>query len=223
MALALCVCLGTLFWCILLSRRQNSGVDRVLTLILGIIAIYQALEILKDSGIIQFPGIHKLEGWVDFIVAGTYMIAAVFLKFSSTDRASTKVRLRLVEANEKTMDPFKGSAGADSAAPIFDASPLAAFAVDGGGSVLYWNPAAEALFGWKREELVGQRLPFAESGPFRNKRGQEVEAACWRAPLRASAGPRGGTLTIAADRVALREAGLEAEVSPENRELVAES
>jgi PAS domain-containing protein len=174
------------------------------------IAIYEALRLLKDSGILLFPGIRKLDGWVDLIIASLYLIAALILKVSSSDRASTKVRLRLVEANEKTLEPAKvGVASVPETSAVFDASPLATFAQDPSGVVIYWNSAAERLFGWTRDEIVGQRLPYASAGPLRDKQGREMEVAVWSAPIRPSTGTARGTMTIAADSSALRAAGLE--------------
>jgi PAS domain-containing protein len=210
MAIALCVCLATIVWCILLARRQQVGLDRLLTALLGIIAMYEAVRLFRDSGILLFPGIHKLDGWVDFIIASLYLGAVWILKASSSERASTKVRLRLVEANEKTVEPGKMSvASAPEASIVFDASPLATFAQDSSGMVIYWNSAAERLFGWNRDEILGQRLPFATAGPLRNKQGRQVEAAVWNAPFRGSSGTARGTLTIAADSPVLRAASLE--------------
>lgn len=224
MGLALCVCLATIFWCILLTRRQQSSLDKILTGLLGMIAIYEALRVLKECGIVFFPGMRKLDGWVDFIIASLYLIAALILKVSSTDRNSTKVRLRLVEANEKTMEVGRNSSGPiDTATALFDGSPLATFAVDVGGTVLYWNTAAEALFGWNRDETLGQRLPFSGNGPFHDKKGNEIEAAVWSAPIRASNGSTRGTLTIAADRSALREAGIQAAQLPPRAQLVVQT
>jgi len=153
----------------------------------------------------------KLEGWVDFIIASLYLIAAMILKISSSDRASTKLRLRLVEANEKTVDVGKGATPGvgETVSGLFDASPLSTFVVDASGAVIYWNPAAERVFGWNRDEMMGQRLPFAPNGPLRNKKAQEIDAAVWSAPLRALNGSVCGTFTIAADAAALRSAGLD--------------
>ena len=49
-ALALLICLATILWCILLTRRQRNGLDKILTGLLGLIAIYEALRILKAEG-----------------------------------------------------------------------------------------------------------------------------------------------------------------------------
>ncbi|HEY0159500.1 MAG TPA: PAS domain S-box protein [Thermoanaerobaculia bacterium] len=43
---------------------------------------------------------------------------------------------------------------------FFINAPLAAFVFDRDGCVLRWNPAAEATFGWKQSEVVGQPLPI---------------------------------------------------------------
>ena len=211
MALALCTCLATIFWCILLARRQQARLDRMLTGLLGMIAIYEALRVLKDCGVIRFAGFQQLNGWVDFIVAGTYLLAGFILKYSGSDRANTKVRLRLVEANEKTMDvgrTVSAASAPETTHAVFDASPLATFAVDTKGVVIYWNGATERLLGWKREQILGQRLPFEGKSPLRNNRGHDIEAAIWIAPITSPNGSPRGMLIIAAGAVALREAGL---------------
>jgi PAS domain-containing protein len=208
MALALVMCLATIFWCILLARRQQGRLDRALTGLLGMIAIYEAVRVLKECGVIRFPGFRQLNGWVDFIIAGTYLLAGLILKYSGSDRANTKVRLRLVEANEKTMEVGRGASAPETTHAVFDASPLATFAIDTKGVVIYWNGAAERLLGWKREQMLGQRLPFDGKGPLRNSRGHEIEAAIWTAPINSPNGSPRGTLTIAAGSIALRDAGL---------------
>jgi len=208
MALALVMCLATIFWCILLARRQQGRLDRMLTGLLGMIAIYEALRVLKDWGVIHLPGYHQLDGWVDFIIAGTYLLDGLILKYSGSDRANTKVRLRLVEANEKTMEVGRAASTPETTHAVFDSSPLATFAVDTKGVVIYWNGAAERLLGWKREQMLGQRLPFDGKGPLRNSRGHDIEAAIWTAPINSPNGSPRGTLTIAAGSIALRDAGL---------------
>jgi len=208
MALALCMCLATIFWCLLLARRQQGRLDRMLTGLLGMIAIYEALRVLKDCGVIRLPGHRQLDGWVDFVIAGTYLIAGLIMKYSGSDRANTKVRLRLVEANEKTMEVGRVASPPETTHAVFDASPLATFAMDTKGLVIYWNGAAERLMGWKREQILGQHLPFEGKGPLRNTRGNEIEAAIWTAPINSPNGSPRGTLIIAAGSVALREAGL---------------
>lgn len=222
MALALCVCLATIFWCIILAKRQQNRLDKILTGLLGMIAVYEAVRILKECGIILIPGIGKLDGWVDFIIASLYLIAALILKVSSIDRANTKVRLRLVEANEKTVDLGKGAAPTtlETTPSWSDASPLATFAVDVNGAVIYWNAAAEDLLGWTRDEVLGQPLPFAKSGRLQNKKEREIEAAVWTAPIHQPNGSLRGILTIAADSSALRAAGLEGARLPARAQLV---
>lgn len=42
---------------------------------------------------------------------------------------------------------------------IIDASPLAMVAVDSELNVTLWNPAAEKMFGWKKEEILGKPYP----------------------------------------------------------------
>lgn len=42
--------------------------------------------------------------------------------------------------------------------PILDALQAAVIVTDVAGTVTYWNPAAEKLYGWAREEVVGQNI-----------------------------------------------------------------
>ena len=211
MALAFLICLATILWCILLTRRQRNGLDKGLTALLGLIAVYQAVRILRDSGFGPFARFHRLEGWVDLISAVLYLVAAFILKTSSIDRVATKVHLRLVEADEKPAD----HSGAVYAAmpelghPLVDSSPLPIFAIDAHGVVTHWNPAAESLLGWTRQELLGHEIPFDPRGPLQAKSGKFVEAAIWTAPIRSHQGAPGGTMIVAAGHNALRQAGME--------------
>ena len=211
MALALLICLATILWCILLTRRQRSGLDKMLTGLLGLIATYQGLRILKDSGFAAFSHFRTMEGWVDLISACLYLIAALILKTSSIDRASTKLQLRLVEADEKPMDLGSAviPAGPEWYRPLVDAAPLAIFAIDGHGVVTHWNSAAESLTGWTHQELMGRELPFDPRGALQCKNGRFIEAAVWTSPILTAHGQSRGTVIIAAGQAALQEAGLE--------------
>jgi PAS domain-containing protein len=211
MALALLVSLATILWCILLTRRQRNGLDKVLTGLLGLIAIYEALRILKNTGFAVFARFRSMEGWVDLISACLYLVAAFILKTSSIDRAATRVHLRLVEAGEKHADLSNAVMAAvpELGHPLVDSSPLAIFAIDAQGAVIYWNPAAENLIGWTRNDLVGHDLPFPPHGPIQGKSGSFIEAAIWTSPIRSANGQPRGTVIIAAGKAALLQAGLE--------------
>jgi PAS domain-containing protein len=219
MALALLICLATILWCILLTRRQRNGLDKILTGILGLIAIYESFRILKDSGFAVFARFRTMEGWVDLASACLYLVAALILKTSSIDRATTRVHLRLMEADEKPTD-LSGMLLAtvpELGHPLIDFCPLAIFAIDAQGMVSHWNGAAESLFGWTRNEMVGHGLPFDLSGPLEGKDGSFVEAAVWTSPIRSMHGQPGGVVIIAAGNAALQGAGLKFSASDRPR------
>ncbi len=44
------------------------------------------------------------------------------------------------------------------------ASPLATFVIDPAGYVQMWNPAAERIFGWSEDEVLGRYLPIVPPG-----------------------------------------------------------
>ncbi|HEY5792592.1 MAG TPA: PAS domain-containing protein, partial [Chthoniobacterales bacterium] len=82
-----------------------------------------------------------------------------------------------------------------------DACPLAILMLDGGLRVTTWNPGAEKLLGWKREEIIGRPLPIPPNltRPFfaairhrqpvrldahwEAKSGGRLDLAIWYAPL----------------------------------------
>jgi hypothetical protein len=75
--------------------------------------------------------------------------------------------------------------------------------------VTYWNPAAEMLTGWTRQEVMGHALPFDPDGPVQAKNGRLIECAIWTAPIRVPQGPPKGKVIVAAGANALRQANLE--------------
>ena len=211
MALALLICLATILWCIFLTRRQRNGLDKILTGLLGLIVVYDALRILSDSGYAAFARFRTVEGWVDLLSACLYLLAALILKTSSMDRAATKVHLRLVEADEKPVDMTGAVLAAvpELGHPLVDSLPLAVFALDTRGLVSYWNPAAEILTGWTRQDVMGHELPFDLHGPLQGKNGSFIEAAVWTSPIRSPHGQPRGTVIVAAGGPALHDAGVE--------------
>jgi two-component system, cell cycle sensor histidine kinase and response regulator CckA len=110
----------------------------------------------------------------------------------------------------------------EALATIIHASPLAIFAFDLEGNVTSWNPAAERMFGWSREEALGRRLPLVEDRDLavfqdriergkrglrmnglevtqRRKDGSSVTISMWTAPLRGPSGAPTGFIGLAAD------------------------
>ena len=53
---------------------------------------------------------------------------------------------------------------------VFSASPLAIIATDVNGLVTLWNPAAERLFGWTRDEVLGKENPVVPDQRARDDR-----------------------------------------------------
>jgi len=105
---------------------------------------------------------------------------------------------------------------------VIETSPLAICTLDSAGRLQSWNAAAERMFGWKAEEVLGQFLPvladelgvlfwsqFEEAcrggdfrsmhGPGRHKDGRGLQLEMWGAPLRNSDGVCEGFLLLMAD------------------------
>ena len=105
---------------------------------------------------------------------------------------------------------------------IIQAAPLAIFAFDLEGNVTSWNPAAERMFGWSLEEVLGRRLPLVADRDLpafhdriergkrglkmsgievtqRKKDGSSLQISLWVAPLRDASGAPSGFIALAAD------------------------
>jgi two-component system cell cycle sensor histidine kinase/response regulator CckA len=122
-------------------------------------------------------------------------------------------RRRLTEALRETNQTLEA---------VVEASPLAMWVVGPDGTVEMWNPAAERIFGWRRDEVLGHPLPIVaadhaeESRQIRErglrgeavvgveaqrqrKDGARVEISESTAPMRDAGGAVLGVLAIAAD------------------------
>jgi PAS domain S-box-containing protein len=105
---------------------------------------------------------------------------------------------------------------------LLKSSPLAIWAMDLEGKVVFWSPSAERIFGWTEKEAIGQPLPvipeerrpeFAaalaqlrageslegDERTHQKKDGSRIQVAIWTAPLRDAAGVVNGFITIDAD------------------------
>lgn len=122
---------------------------------------------------------------------------------------------------------------------LSNASPVGVIGLDRNGTVREWNPAAERLLGWSREEAIGSDLTYVfqqvevGTGPhirevlhgaqfngdetrLRTRSGVAVDVAIWTASLDGDGGPIEGSLLIVADTAARRR--LEAEHTERLRE-----
>jgi len=102
---------------------------------------------------------------------------------------------------------------------LVDASPLAISVFDQAGKVELWNPAAERIFGWHADEVLGRRLPTDTQAEFQPNRdatlqnsaitGQEtrrprkdgalIDIDLWTAPLRDQAGEINRVVNVVAN------------------------
>lgn len=68
--------------------------------------------------------------------------------------------------------PQKGSPDPREALrALIQASPLATIALDVEGRVTLWNPAAEVIFGWTAEEVLGHPLPYVPDAKLKEHKG----------------------------------------------------
>ena len=110
---------------------------------------------------------------------------------------------------------------------VIQSSPLAMYTLDATGTVRSWNPAAEALYGWRAEEVIGHALPTVTHDlddylrlrervlggealrgvevTRRKKNGTPVTLSLSVAPLYDASGQVTGMLSLAADLTDVRQ------------------
>jgi PAS domain S-box-containing protein len=111
---------------------------------------------------------------------------------------------------------------------VINASPLAIIGLEPDGRVLGWNRAAEDLFGWTAEEVLGQKLPTipddqgdaftsllsqlnnghiltAHDARRRRRDGTVVDVRIWTAPLTGPDGAMRGQIGVIADITSQRK------------------
>lgn len=116
LALSFCVCLGTVTWCIILLRRGcHHFADRLLIGFIGLLAIYQSLQILRRGGVLAITHFHQFDEAVELLVNSLYLLAALLLRMSNHDRFRTIFRLRLAEAQPAPLlhEPLREHPAAD--------------------------------------------------------------------------------------------------------------
>jgi PAS domain S-box-containing protein len=122
-------------------------------------------------------------------------------------------RKRAEEALRETNDTLEA---------VIQASPMGITILDSDGNVKLWNPAAERIFGWRKEEVLGRPLPsipldkseehrafrervlrgeaFSDTEVVRQKKdGSRIDISLSTAPLRDAKGDISGAMGIMTD------------------------
>ena len=107
-------------------------------------------------------------------------------------------------------------------AALIESAPLAIVSMTAEHKIKFWNPAAERMFGWREEEVLGRPLPFVPADKQRDiqemiervlqgnsftdfeircnkKDGALVDLTITSAPLRDASGAVGGIMTVILD------------------------
>ncbi len=129
--------------------KQQSGLLTAIK-IAAIYALLSALWILfSDQFILSLTSDHvhqahlqTIKGW--FFVVFTAVLLFFLIRRSLNSQHSYEVALSKSEQKYKTLIAY---------------SPIAHYGLDLEGRVTNWNPAAEKIFGWTWNEVIGKPLP----------------------------------------------------------------
>lgn len=119
---------------------------------IGMVATLIALTIFfLASAVSGLSGSPVLEHLRIFLLAAFSAVAALWL-YDTVKRVNDLPRLSELETLVEERTARLQS--------IIDSSPIAIIQIDKRGTVELWNTAAEHLFGWKEQEVLGKRLPI---------------------------------------------------------------
>jgi PAS domain S-box-containing protein len=187
-----------------------------LELLQAIRAIPAGTEVVFITGHASVPSaIEAISG-----AAFAYVVKPFDMDHLLTIIAKAIERRRLTRALGETTQALEA---------LVEASPLAIWALDPDDTVKMWSPAAERMFGWSRQEVLGRPLPVTTAAGARPGReledgarrgdalvgaettlvrrdGSHVEVALSTAALRDASGAALGVAMIAADITERRRA-----------------
>ncbi|MFL6211098.1 MAG: PAS domain S-box protein [Pyrinomonadaceae bacterium] len=188
--------------------------------------------------------VYWLAGYVKLITAVASVATAIVLPplvpktlaLVRTAKLSNQRRAQLETANEELSTRAAADATAIALGEInqtlqalIQASPLAIFVLDTDGHIKLWNPAAERIYGWRAQEVLGHTLPTIPVGReeelrrihqaavaghnFVNyetrrvrKDGTLIDVSISTAPLRDAGGQTNGVVALVADITERRRA-----------------
>jgi PAS domain S-box-containing protein len=186
-------------------------------------AVGAALWIILTDWLVGTLARDNLEAtWIQTAKGWSFVVATA-LWLSALIRREQQLRYRLEETERSTAEMLGAFIGS---------APIAIVGLDREERVILWNAAAQNLFGWSADEIMGREVPFvpAERGQEgrqlsdralsgerlegielvrRRKDGSEVDVALWTAPLRSKGGEIAGTVVAVSDMSGARAAQAE--------------
>jgi PAS domain S-box-containing protein len=160
-------------------------------------------------------------GYVADRAFGFWLIIALDLLYASASGISVLLLGRHYLRNVHTADDSRETASS-ALRTFLEASPLAVTSTDLQGNVVSWNPPAERIFGWKREEVLGRSDPtvppelsadyrsrllkaFGGEGTYnaeqlrKNKDGTSIDILATTLPVRDESGRLWGAIEVIED------------------------
>lgn len=206
---ALLVSIAVVGWCLFIVSRVQTRTDRMLTGLIGLIAIFHCFRLLVGAGLFFQTSRPELDDIANIFFTLIFPAVLWYLKKLGSQYLALKFAVRLAEGDQST-PPYYGRPAnrivADPSSMLFDAMPMAMFAVSLDGHVSCWNRAAERTLGWTRDEVLGHKLPNLVLEPqsdgnmgcirLLRKNGEPVQSEFRSVPIRDAKGSVNGILTI---------------------------
>ena len=133
------------------------------------------------------PNIRFYAGAPLYLEAGLCIGSLCILdKFPRPDFGEAEKGLlqELASVVEELIGARRARSQAHIAAQVVTSTPDAVLATNGSAQIVYWNEAAEHLFGWSADEALGQNVKLIIPDRFRDGHQERFEAAAQGGPTR---------------------------------------
>ncbi len=118
--LAWCACLATILWCVILLPKLTRGHVRFLVGLIGLIAVYQGLRLLWETGVWKPIVSTPWENAASFVVCTMYLLALLVVEVFGAEHRTDAVQLRLADAELRLAEAETVESGGE---PLQDRVP----------------------------------------------------------------------------------------------------
>jgi hypothetical protein len=97
MTLMVVVSATGILWSIMLLRKARDWRMGLLTVLMGLVPIYQTVALFTETGILTVTAAAQIRAFVDLTINVLFLIAVFLLEFALEERRSVQLQLRVLE------------------------------------------------------------------------------------------------------------------------------
>jgi hypothetical protein len=88
-----------IIWSVILLRRARDWSMRLLTMVLGLMPLYQTIAACTEAGLWRLEAVGRLKTMVDLVINVLFLLSIFLLEFAIDQRNRAQMQLRVLESN----------------------------------------------------------------------------------------------------------------------------